>query len=76
MSNLYRFKGVAGVQDDIYSPTQAKAIKMAKDNALELVSTKVSKRELMQMREKANLPKNVDNETIIRQFITSVLNGN
>ena len=72
---IYRFKGVAGVEDNIYSPTQMKAIRMAKDNALELVSTKVSKKELNRMRDIANLPRDIDNETIIREFISKVLNG-
>ena len=72
---IYRFKGVAGVEDNIYSPTQMKAIRMAKDNALELVSTKVSKKELKRMRDIANLPRDIDNETIIREFISKVLNG-
>ncbi len=72
---IYRFKGVAGVEDNVYSPTQIKAIRMAKDNALELVSTKVSKKELNKMRDIANLPNDIDKETIIREFITRVLNG-
>jgi len=72
---IYRFKGVAGVEDNVYSPTQMKAIRMAKDNALELVSTKVSKKELKRMRDIANLPRDIDNETIIREFISKVLNG-
>ena len=72
---IYRFKGVAGVEDNVYSPTQMKAIRMAKDNALELVSTKVSKKELNRMRDIANLPRDIDNETIIREFISKVLNG-
>lgn len=72
---IYRFKGVAGVEDNVYSPTQMKAIRMAKDNALELVSTKVSKKELIRMRDIANLPRDIDNETIIREFISKVLNG-
>tara|TARA_R100000654_G_scaffold3366_1_gene11415 strand:- start:55 stop:282 length:228 start_codon:yes stop_codon:yes gene_type:complete len=70
---IFRFKGVAGVEDNVYSPTQMKAIKMAKDNALELVSTKVSRKELNRMRDIANLPREIDNETIIREFITRVL---
>ena len=72
---IFRFKGVAGVEDNVYSPTQMKAIKMAKDNALELVSTKVSRKELNRMRDIANLPREIDNETIIREFITRVLDG-
>ena len=72
---VYRFKGVTGVQDDIYSPTQVRAIQMAKDNSLELVSTKVSKKELDRMRDLANLPKNIDNENILRAFITKILDG-
>jgi len=73
---IYRFKGVAGVEDDIYSPTQVKAIRMAKENAVESVSTKVSKKELEKMRIIANLPnKNIDKDTIIREFITRILNG-
>tara|TARA_B100001057_G_C22139624_1_gene677717 strand:+ start:255 stop:482 length:228 start_codon:yes stop_codon:yes gene_type:complete len=72
---IFRFKGVAGVEDNVYSPTQMKAIKMAKDNALELVSTKVSRKELNRMRDIANLPSEIDNETIIREFITRVLDG-
>ena len=72
---IYRFKGVAGVEDNVYSPNQIKAIRMAKDNALELVSTKVSKKELNKMRDIANLPNDIDKETIIREFITRVLNG-
>ena len=72
---IYRFKGVAGVEDSVYSPTQMKAIRMAKDSALELISTKVSKKELNRMRDIANLPRDIDNETIIREFITRVLDG-
>ena len=72
---IFRFKGVAGVEDNVYSPTQMKAIKMAKDNALELVSTKVSRKELNRMRDIANLPREIDNETIIREFIKRVLDG-
>tara|TARA_Y100001937_G_scaffold117516_1_gene170857 strand:- start:218 stop:445 length:228 start_codon:yes stop_codon:yes gene_type:complete len=72
---IYRFKGVAGVEDSVYSPTQMKAIRMAKDSALELVSTKVSKKELARMRAIASLPNDIDNETIIREFITRVLDG-
>ena len=72
---IYRFKGVAGVEDNVCSPTQMKAIRMAKDNALELVATKVSKKELKRMRDIANLPRDIDNETIIREFISKVLNG-
>ena len=72
---VYRFKGVAGVEDNVYSPTQAHAVRMAKDSQLELVSTKISKRELDRMRDLANLPKNIDNENILRAFITKVLDG-
>lgn len=72
---VYRFKGVSGIQDEVYSPTQAQAVRMAKDSQLELVSIKISKRELMRMRDLANLPKNIDNETIVREFITRKLNG-
>ncbi len=72
---VYRFKGVSGIQDEVYSPTQAQAVRMAKDSQLELVSTKISKRELMRMRDLANLPKNIDNENILRAFITKILDG-
>jgi len=76
MRRLYRFRGIANTKDDIYSPAQLKALKLAKDSQFEKVSTRLSRGELHRMKEFLNLPyPTVDNDTILKEFIYRTLNG-
>ena len=72
---VHHVKMVSGQKDNVYTPQQYKYHKLAK-SPLEQVSTQVSVEELEKMRKRANLPyANIDNETILREFITKTLNG-
>ncbi len=73
--NIHHIKMVSDTSDRVYSPKQFKLHKLAK-SPLEMVSTKVSVQELEKMRKIANVNyAGVDNETILRNFITRVLDG-
>ena len=66
---------VDGKKDNIYTRQQFKAYKLAK-SPLEKVTVTVSVQELEKMRQGARLNySGIDNETIIREFITRKLNG-
>ena len=73
--NIHHIKMVSDTSDRVYSPTQFKLHKLAK-SPLEKVSTQVSVLELEKMRKIANVNyAGIDNETILRNFITRVLDG-
>ena len=72
---IHHIKMVSGQKDNTYSRQQFKAYKLAK-SPLENISTQVSVQELEKMRKIAGLDyAGIDNETIIREFISRVLNG-
>tara|TARA_R110002012_G_C11665762_1_gene612641 strand:- start:42 stop:209 length:168 start_codon:yes stop_codon:yes gene_type:complete len=50
-----------------------KVLKWLMKEVLEQVTTQVSKDELEQMRQIADVPKNVDSSNILREFITQTL---
>ena len=73
--NIHHIKMVSDTSDRVYSPTQFKLHNLAK-SPLEKVSTQVSVLELEKMRKIANVNyAGIDNETILRNFITKVLDG-
>ena len=73
--NIHHIKMVSDTQDNVYTNKQFKLYKLAK-SPLEMVSTQVSVQELEKMRKIANVDyAGVDNETILRNFITRVLDG-
>jgi hypothetical protein len=77
MSNrkIHHIKMVSGETDKVYTPRQFKYHKLAK-SPLEKVSVTVSIQELEKMRQGARLNySGIDNETIVREFITRKLNG-
>ena len=66
---------VSGQKDNVYTRQQFKAYKLAK-SPLEKVTISVSVQELEKMRKGARLNyAGIDNETIVREFITRKLNG-
>ena len=67
---VHHFKGVAGAKHSVYTPTQAKAIKMAK--AKKTISVNLSKLELIQMRKIAGI-RQASDEHILKAFITKIL---
>ena len=72
---IHHIKMVSGKTDNVYSRQQFKAYKLAK-SPLENISTQVSVQELEKMRKIAGLNyAGIDNETIIREFISRVLDG-
>ena len=73
--NIHHIKMVSDTQDNVYTNKQFQLYKLAK-SPLEMVSTQVSVQELEQMRKIANVNyAGIDNETILRNFITRVLDG-
>jgi hypothetical protein len=74
-SRVHHIKMVSGQKDNVYTRQQFKAYKLAK-SPLEKVTVTVSIQELEKMRQGAKLNyTGIDNETIIREFITRKLNG-
>jgi len=73
--NIHHIKMVSDTQDNVYTNKQFQLYKLAK-SPLEMVSTQVSVQELEKMRKIANVNyAGIDNETILRNFITRVLDG-
>ena len=72
---VHHIKMVSGKKDNIYTRQQFKAYKLAK-SPIEKVTISVSVQELEKMRSGARLNyTGIDNETIVREFITRKLNG-
>ena len=67
---VHHFKGVAGASHSTYTPTQAKAVKMAK--AKKTISVSLSKLELIQMRKVAGI-RQASDEHVLKAFITKIL---
>lgn len=72
---VHHIKMVSGQKYNVYTRQQFKTYKLAK-SPLEKVSVTVSIQELEKMRQGARLNyTGIDNETILREFITKTLNG-
>ena len=72
---VHHIKMVSGTKHNVYTDKQFQLYKLAK-SPLEMVSTQVSVQELEKMRKIANVNyAGIDNETILRNFITRVLDG-
>jgi hypothetical protein len=72
---IHHIKMVAGTKDNTYTRQQFKTYKLAK-SPIEKVTISVSVQELEKMRSGARLNyTGIDNETIVREFITRKLNG-
>ncbi|MEL0183279.1 MAG: hypothetical protein VW884_01600 [Bacteroidota bacterium] len=67
---VYNFKGVQGASDKSYSETQLKAIKKVKSFPVEV---KLSNKEIKLMALMAGIKSEVGNGTILRGFITKIL---
>jgi len=68
---IHHFKGVEGARHSVYTPSQAKAVKMAKSK--NTISVNLSKQELIQMRKIAGI-RMASDEHILKSFITKILN--
>jgi len=68
---IHHFKGVEGARHSVYTPRQAKAVKMAKSK--NTISVNLSKQELIQMRKIAGI-RIASDEHILKSFITKILN--
>jgi len=68
--NVYSFKGVQGASDRSYSGTQLKAINKVKSFPVEV---KLSNKEIKLMKDIAGLKSDIRKETILRTFITKIL---
>ena len=69
---VYNFKGVAGVEDKVYTSQQFNAIRKVKSSPVEV---KVTSNELKLMSHLAGIKNDVKKETIIRAFITKILSN-
>ena len=67
---VHHFKGVSGASHSEYTPSQAKAVKMAR--AKKTISVSLSKLELIQMRKVAGIRQASDEHTL-KAFITKIL---
>ncbi|MDB9846918.1 hypothetical protein OAC46_01825 [Flavobacteriaceae bacterium] len=67
---VYNFKGVQGASDKSYSGTQLKAINKVKSFPVEV---KLSNKEIKLMKDIAGLKSDIRKETILRTFITKIL---
>ena len=69
---VYNFKGVAGVEDRVYTEQQFLAIKKVRTSPVEV---KLSSIELNKMKQISGLRNEVNKETIVRAFITKILSN-
>ena len=67
---IHHFKGVEGASHSEYTPSQAKAVKMAR--AKKTISVNLSKLELIQMRKIAGI-RQASDEHVLKAFITKIL---
>ena len=71
--DVYHFKGVAGVEDKVYSKATAKGLRLAKDSRKQEYSIKVSANELKLMKSYADVVNSTSPEQIIRAFLSKAI---